>query len=123
MKNTITEFTKGILQNVIRRDLVRLLDAYSEETGIEFHVGNMRFDSTTLDIKVQGRIAGVIPAGLKQAADYTGLTLEPVNGRQLVDYKRANHKYPFIYEQDGKRYKCSTEQARFHFLVGANTAA
>ena len=123
MKNTITEFTKGILQNVIRRDLVRLLDAYSEETGIEFHVGNMRFDSTTLDIKVQGRIAGVIPAGLKQAAKFAGLSLEPVNGKRLIDYKRANHKYPFIYEESGKRYKCSNEQANFHFRVGRNTAA
>ncbi len=114
----ILVLTKNVLQQVLRPDLQQLLDAYSEETGIEFRVGSMTFDSTSITIKLEGKIAGAVPASLQRAAEMYRLLLDEVKGRKLVDFKSQNNRYPFIFEQNGKRYKCSVDQAERHFAIG-----
>jgi hypothetical protein len=45
------------------------------------------------------------------------LNLKMVNsqGWKLVGYKSANWKMPFLFERDGKTFKCSEDQAKFYF--------
>ena len=89
-----------------------LLDAGIE--GVDFHVGSMSFTDTECKIRVTAKTAGAADARLEHAgrmAKLHGLACTERDGATLVDYEPKKHKYPFIIERKGKRFKLTPDQA------------
>jgi hypothetical protein len=106
--------------NTLRAEMDALLKKYGVESNLEFTIGNMRFSDTEVDIKVKAKISGA-PSRSEQALgpimrqyDFKQIGRD---GRKLVEYKKRNHKYPFIFEYTGKRFKCSYEKAKMYFAA------
>lgn len=111
----MNKMTKQAAQQ-LRADLNELLANHN--LGFEFSVGNIRYSETEASIKLVAKVIGAkseTETLIELEANRLGLTLERVNGKQLVGYKPRNHKYPFIYELGGIRYKCSSTQAICNF--------
>ncbi len=92
--------------------------------GFQFDVGNMRFTSTEVNIKVTGTVQSADGAVVKTAADRMfeakvaalGLKMVGRKGEKLVEYKASRYKYPFGYVTvRGARYKQSEAQAKVMF--------
>ena len=115
----ITKFDKANLQK-IRADLNAVLAKYGIDQNLELTIGNIKFSDaefkTQLSVKVVGAktMANKI---LEEEVRFLGLKMEGLGGRKLVDYKARNYAYPFIYEQNGKRFKCSAESAKIYFSI------
>ena len=80
----------------------------------------MRFTETEVDIKVKATIKGKrtrSEEGLRVFANLYGLKMENAAGDRLVGFKERNRKYPFIFERNGKQYKCSERQAQILFAA------
>lgn len=103
----------------LREELNKVFKKF-ESKGIKLDVGNMRFDSAEVDIKVKGTVIGAKTRGnalVESIAKSRGFALENARGDKLVDYKTRSPKYPFVYVDgvDGKRYKCTEDSARSRF--------
>ena len=109
----------------LRREMDDVLARYTERTGVEFKVGNIRFNSQLASIKVEATLPGHTP---QEEVDYlvaapmdgitfpvgtvvTGVGLEKV---RMIGYKPRNRKYPYIVEKvaTGRRYKISALSAK-----------
>lgn len=113
----ITKFDKATLQ-AIRRDLNAVLAKYAEANGMEMSVGNIKFSEGDFEAKVNAKIKGaktMVDKVLESVMASRGLQAAGVGGRTLVAYNSRSYKYPFVYEQNGKRFKCSTESAMLYF--------
>jgi hypothetical protein len=111
-----TSFDKASLK-VLREELNKVLKQYGPE-GVQFEIGNIKFSSNECDIAVKAKIEGAKTFSetiLETRCAALGLRMVNAQGMKLVDYKSNNHKYPFIFERDGKRFKCSESQAKFYF--------
>ena len=111
------QFDKNTLK-ILRSAMQKALD----EAGLgnlEFNVGNMKYSSAEVKIQITAKIEGkktITDVMLEEQIRVHNLKRE-VGGRVLVEFKPSNHKYPFIFEQNGKRYKCSTMQAKAYFAA------
>ena len=115
----IKSFDKATLK-ALRAEMDAVLAKYGKKTGLDFEVGNMRFTETEVDIKVKAKVTGAksrAEQGLEVFAKLYGFKLTNSNGDRLVEFKERNRKYPFIFERNGKRYKCSESQARDLFAA------
>jgi hypothetical protein len=119
MKGNIMNLSKGFDKTnlkVLREELNKVL----REAGmneLKFDVGNAQFSSAEVTFKLNIKIKGQKTKNdifLDQEIKALGLIKEK-NGARLVEYKASNWKYPFIYEKDGKRWKCGMDQAKFLF--------
>jgi hypothetical protein len=104
------------------RTLRTEMQAALDKAGIadfEFEVGNMRFCTDEVDIKVKGKLAGVTTTTdrlFQQKVAEHGLKLTGLKGETLTGYT-ARLKYPFSYTTvRGARYKCSAQQAKAIFV-------
>lgn len=114
MKN-VTTFDKSTLQ-ALRSEMQSVLDKFG--ANLQFEVGNMRFSEAEVDIKVKAVIKGKrtrSDSQLESMVKMLGLKMENSSGDRLVKFKASNTKYPFIFERNGKSYKCSEKQAKFLF--------
>lgn len=115
----IKSFDKATLR-ALRSEMDALLEKYGKKTGLEFEVGNMRFSDAEVDIKVKAKISGAKSRAESQIETFAkmyGLKMTNSKGDRLVEFKSSNRKYPFIFERNGKRYKCSDEQAKMLFAA------
>ena len=114
---TITSFDKTVLKE-LRRSMQEALDRMDID-GLSIEVGNMRFDSNTVTIKVTAKTAGADVERtdlLVEAMLRHGVKDSQAGGHQLVDYHPKKRKYPFIMSgPQGGRYRISPEQARRRF--------
>ncbi len=113
----ISKFDKVTLQ-AIRRDLNAVLAKYAQANGMEMSVGNIKFSEGDFEAKVNAKIVGaktMTDKILESVIASRGLQEVGLAGRKLVGYNSRSYKYPFVYEQNGKRFKCSTESAMMYF--------
>lgn len=117
---TITKFDRAACQT-LRNALALALAQVEADLGITIQVGNMRFDANTVKIAATAAVAGGLEAKASQMlalyAPIYGIDPEKVGpgGAKLVDFNTKARTAPFIFERDGKRYKCSPEPAKFYF--------
>lgn len=128
---TFTAFDKNACKR-LRTEMQAVLDKYAAETGIEIHVGNMRFTADNVVIKIEAKKPGAVSqkqgaqeAALKLHAAQDKLSLEPCGGKQLVGYNGRAYKMPYIYVElaTGKRFKTSRTMARVYFSTPRSLAA
>lgn len=113
----ITKFDKATLQAILR-DMNTILAKYAETNGMEIEVGNIKFTEGDFEAKVSAKIKGAKTMSdkvLESVMNSSGMQPYGVGGRVLVKYNSRSYKYPFVYEQNGKRFKCSTESAMTYF--------
>lgn len=103
--------------SVLRAEIEKVLKAHGPE-GIEFSLGNIRFSASECKIDLNAKIAGAetkTDIMLKAKCAALGLKVENAQGWKLTGYKSTNYKLPFIFQRDGKSFKCSEDQAKFYF--------
>ena len=105
----------------LRVEMQKVLDKFAEEIGMTIVVGNMKFSPESVEIKLDAKIIGgkslkerALSADLKWALQYYNFQ-EEKNGMRLVAFNRRQYKYPFIYEKDGKKFKCGEDFAKMAF--------
>jgi hypothetical protein len=117
----MTKFAKFDRKNLtnLRAEMEAVLQKYGVDSNLEFEVGSMRFSDAEVTIKVTAKLKGartMTDIILQSRVEALGLVMEK-NGCKLVRYDTKKHKYPFIYEKDGKLYQTSTEHAKFLFAA------
>lgn len=118
----MTKFNKFDKANLkaLRSEMEAVLKKYGMASNLEFEVGNMRFSTAEVEIKVKAKVKGAksrADSQLEMYAKMFGLKMKNSNGDVLVEFKSRNTKYPFIFERGGKRYKCSELQAKTLFAA------
>jgi hypothetical protein len=108
----------------LRDELNLVLNKYGTASNLEFKIGNMRFSTSDVTIKMVAKVQG------KQSSDEAknereligamntyGLNKVSADGtKTLIGYKSRRFKYPFVYQdKKGKTWKTSTASARIHF--------
>lgn len=116
-----TSFDKKNLA-ALRSEMNAALQKYGVDANLEITVGNMKFSSTEVEIKVNAKVNGAKTFSdtiLESRAASLGLKLKNQNGDILVDYNTRAHKMPFVYidARDGKRYKCDELMAKLRFAA------
>jgi hypothetical protein len=116
-----TSFDKKNLA-ALRAEMNAVLQKYGVDANLEIQVGNMKFSSTEVEIKVNAKVKGAKTFSntiLESRAAALGLKLTNKVGDQLVDYNTRSYKYPFVYlnARDGKRYKCDEVTAKMRFAA------
>lgn len=114
-------FDKNNLK-ALRAEMNAVLQKYGADANLEIEVGNMRFSSSEVEIKVKAKVKGAQTFGnaiLEGLAADLGLKLTNKMGDQLVDYNTRAYKMPFVYicAADGKRYKCDERMAKLRFAA------
>lgn len=118
-----TQFDKASLKT-LREEMQAVLDKFGDKTGLAIRVGNINYTMTEADIKIKVNIVGAQTRAsleVKKLGVLMGFTddLSGTNGRRLIGYQSRNRKYPFIYELNGKQYKCTEAQAKAYFTKAA----
>src|SRR5665213_1933896 len=99
-----------------------------ECNGVKLTTGNIKYEPGEAKITLTARIDGVktfATSILERKAKELGLSLEVINGKQLIDYRPRQHKYPYIYKDllRGKTFKSSEANTVFTFGNPAAQAA
>lgn len=113
-----TKFDRANLKT-LRSDLQDVLDAYAAKHGIEFEIGGIRFSEAEATIKMTTKIKGAVTRtdeNLLGMMRMYGLVQEK-NGCKLVRYDARRHKFPFIYEKNGKLFKTTPANAKLLFAA------
>lgn len=126
---TIQNFDRQNLKQ-LRADMDAALAAVSAKHGVSISMGNMRFSSDRVTVKVEANTTvqtamsdntvlapTVVPSILKTAMTRHGVkNLTGRKGETLTGYNPNRPKYPFSYQTiRGTRYKQTVEQARAMF--------
>jgi hypothetical protein len=106
----------------LRAEMNEVLQKYSSSANLEIEVGNMRFSSAEVEIKVSAKVKGAktfTDSILESRVAALGLKMKNKDGDMLVEYKTRNWKMPFVYinAADGKRYKCDERMAKLRFAA------
>lgn len=115
MKN-VSQFNKQVC-NELRDELQAVLDKFG--ANLNFTIGNMKFSSTEVEIKISAKINGTKSFDdviLESRVNALGLVMEK-NGLKLIRYDSKRWKMPFIYEKNGVSYKTTEEHAKFLFAA------
>jgi hypothetical protein len=117
----MTKFTAFDRKNLaaLRTEMDAVLAKYGIDANLEFSVGQMKFSSTDVEIKVSAKVKGAKTFDdvvLESRVKALGLVMEK-NGSKLVRYDSKKFKYPFIYEKGGKMYKMSEDLAKVLFAA------
>ena len=113
----IAKFDKTNLKN-IRAELNAVLAKYAVTQGMTLELGNIKFSEGEFEAKMKAKINGAVTRTetlLMSQMKYLNLQESGMSGRKLVGYNSRAHAYPFVYEQAGKRFKCSVEMAKMYF--------
>jgi hypothetical protein len=113
-----TSFDKKNL-NSLRAEMSEVLKKYGVESNLQVEIGNMKFSSAEVEIKVTAKVNGLKTQEdelLEIQAKILGLKMTNKAGDSLVGYKAANWKMPYIYAAaDGKKYKCDERKVKMLF--------
>lgn len=113
----INEFNKVNLKNV-REDISAILSKYAKDNGIEISIGNISFNAGSFTTKMEAKVIGAKTkedSVLEFMIATNGLTKTSKCGKTLVGYNTRGKAYPYIYEDGGKRFKCTELTARMYF--------
>ena len=113
----ITKFENHNL-NLLRSEMASALKDIEAKHGIKFDLGNISYSANEFTMKVKAKTLSAsnkIPSILEGMMDLHNLQIDGVGGRKLVDYKKSSYKYPFIYSEGGKMYKCDLMMAKMYF--------
>lgn len=112
------EFNSQSLR-LVRVQLQRLLDGFAKEHGLEIQLQGMRYEATSFKVPMQVKIEGAVTAEESFAIEWLeeqmkehGLSKTGRNGEKLIKFDSKKPKYPFIFQKNGKQYKCSLIQAK-----------
>lgn len=115
-----TQFKNGF--NPKNLEALRVsLNAVLKDAGfddLEFDTGKIRYENAKCTIQLEVKVKGLDSmedSMLKSRMEALNLRAVGTGGRTLVEYKARNHRYPFIFEMGGKRYKCTEAQAALYF--------
>ena len=119
MRTKFSKFDKATL-NALRSEMQEVMNKYAVKTNLDITVGNMRFSDAEVTIKVEAKIKGGVTRSdvmLEAMAKSAGLKMTNSNGDTLTGYNSRAKAYPYQYTcgTTGKRYKCSTPQAKMMF--------
>jgi hypothetical protein len=115
----IKQFDKTNLKNV-RADLNAILSKYAKDNGIEINIGNISFTAGTFSTKMEAKVIGAKTkedSMLEFMMGFKGLSRTSKCGKTLVGYNTRGKAYPFIYEDAGKKFKCTELTAIRYFKV------
>lgn len=121
MQNNIQTFDKATLMK-IRAELNEVLAKYGDEAGLEFEIGSIKFSAQSFDVPVSCKIKGGQSRKdevLKIVMQRHNLQETGLDGRVLKSYNSRQYRYPFVYELNGKMFKCSEESACRYFAKQA----
>ena len=110
-------FDKVTLMN-IRKELNAVLAKYGDDAGLQFEIGSIKFSDESFDAKLLCKIKGgqsLQDKALLQMMQQLNLQEHGLNGRVLKSYNSRQYRYPFVFEQGGKMFKCSEDQAKRYF--------
>lgn len=116
-----TSFDKKNL-TALRDEMNAVLQKYGVDANLEIAVGNMKFSSTEVEIKVTAKVKGAKTFNdtiLESRMATLGLKLKNNQGDVLVDYKTSNWKMPFVYQcgSTGKLFKCDERSVKMRFAA------
>ena len=121
MKNTtqFAQFDKTTLK-ALRAEMQEVLNKYAVSANLDVSVGNMSYSDAEVTIKVGAKIKGAVTMTdriLEGEVTRYGLKMKNSAGDTITGYNTRAGKYPFQYTcgSTGKRYKCSTVQAKLKF--------
>ena len=115
----IKQFDKTNLKNV-RADLNAILSKYAKDNGIEINIGNISFTAGTFTTKMEAKVKGaktINDVWLDDAMRKFAFVKTSKCGKTLVGYNPRAGKYPYIFEDAGKKYKCSEASAMRYFKI------
>jgi hypothetical protein len=113
----IKEFNKTNLKTV-REDITAILSKYAKENGIELKIGNISFTAGSFTTKMEAKVKGAKTredSVLEFMMATKGLVKTSKCGKTLVGYNTRGKAYPYIFENAGKKFKCSEVQAKMYF--------
>ena len=113
----IKQFDKTNLKTV-SQDLNAILSKYAKDNGIEISIGNISFNAGSFTTKMEAKVIGAKTkedSVLEFMIATNGLTKTSKCGKTLVGYNTRGKAYPYIYEDGGKRFKCTELTARMYF--------
>lgn len=121
MKNAtqFAQFDKKTLK-ALRSEMQEVLNKYAVNANLDVSVGNMSYSDAEVTIKVGAKIKGAVTMTdriLEGEVTRYGLKMVNASGDTITGYNTRAGKYPFQYTcgSTGKRYKCSTVQAKLKF--------
>lgn len=121
MKNVtqFAQFDKKTLK-ALRSEMQEVLNKYAVNANLDVNVGNMSYSDAEVTIKVGAKIKGAVTMTdriLEGEVNRYGLKMTNSNGDTITGYNTRAKAYPFQYTcgSTGKRYKCSTVQAKLKF--------
>ena len=121
MKNAtqFAQFDKSTLK-ALRAEMQEVLNKYAVSANLDVEVGNMSYSDAEVTIKVGAKIKGAVTMTdriLEGQVERYGLKMVNASGDTITGYNTRAGKYPFQYTcgTTGKRYKCSTVQAKLKF--------
>ena len=113
----IAVFDKQTL-NALRVELNATLADFASKHGITLQLGNISFRESEFTAKLEAKIVGAKTfADMKLERMMVAYSLGRLgrDNRVLVGLNPKAHRYPFVYEQAGKRFRCSLESAKLYF--------
>lgn len=114
-----SKFDKSTLKS-LRSELDEVLKKYGAESNLEISTGGIKFSSGDCEIKINVKVKGAQTFADKQLIvqmEMYNMKPEGPSGKVLTSYNSKNHKYPWIYTQNGKSYKTDTETASMLFAA------
>lgn len=113
----IAKFDRLNLQ-AIRSELNAILERYCNEKGLEISIAGITYSEHNFEAKINAKITGAKSISdniLETVMNTYNLQKTGIDGRHLIGYNKRSYKYPFVYEQNGKKFKCSVESASKYF--------
>ena len=107
----------------LRKELESVLEKYGAESNLEFVFGNTTYSAGAVELKVSVKIAGGVTLKEEKIEKALSMMMQMYNlqqlknGRKLVGYDTRKPKFPFIYEENGKRFKTSSDHAKVLFAA------
>lgn len=115
---TFTKFDRNNLMT-LRSEMDALLAKYGVDANLNMEIGSMRFSDAEVEMKLKVSVKGAVTRtdlNLQRMIAAYNLVAEK-NGARLVRYDTKKHKFPFIYEKNGKMFKTSAESAKLMFAA------
>lgn len=114
----IKEFNRKNLQT-INAELDVLISKYAKDNGIELSISKIKFTGVEFHATLNGKIKNALTredARLSLEMRVQGLNKVSVCGKKtLVGFNPKSYKYPFIFEENGQKYKIGREAAAIYF--------
>lgn len=120
----MTKFNKFDKANLkaLRSEMQAVLEKYGMASNLEIEVGNMRFSSAEVEIKVKAKIEGEKTRSeslVETIAKANGLKLKNAQGDMLVEYNSRAYKMPYVFKcgKTGKLFKCDVRGVKLRFAA------